>query len=259
MAQLSSCHSWDSQDSKKSCFFIYSIYWYKDSSLRDIVNVTSGLRWPWCGNLSRHGNRGHMTCKSFFVFSWGYHTNVATTLGPLWSSNEERRTHAHTLRHATAHTSRWRSTDPWQAKLSNVRFPHDSPVNYWTELFLLIHTLVCTQWISYLSNTPVHTHIHGCKLFLCMFLKLEQMGLSVERLSLFLVVWNSEASTCLSPSQLRQRRHVLITEMHNPFVLLHIICYPNRWHWWWGWMIKLCYYLCRDFILPWLADGGRRE
>lgn len=158
MAQLSSCHSWDSQDSKKSCFFIYSIYWYKDSSLRDIVNVTSGLRWPWCGNLSRHGNRGHMTCKSFFVFSWGYHTNVATTLGPLWSSNEERRTHAHTLRHATAHTSRWRITDPWQATLSNVRFPHDSPVNYWTELFLLIHTLVCTQWISYLSNTPVHTH-----------------------------------------------------------------------------------------------------
>lgn len=64
----------------------------------------------------------------------------------------------HTLGHATAHTSRWKSTDPWPAKISNVQFPHDSPVNYWTELFLLIHTLVCTQWISYLSNTPVHTH-----------------------------------------------------------------------------------------------------
>lgn len=255
MAQLSSCHSRDSQDSKKSCFFIYSIYWYKDSSLRDIGNVTSGLWWPWCGNLSRHGNRSHMTCKSFFDFSWDYYTNVATTLGLLWSSNEERHTHSDTQPH----------TRPDEKAQSRGRRKFQMCNSHTTALWII--ELSCSSWStlwcahseSLTCQTLQYTHIHGYKLFLCMFLKLEQMGLSMECLSLFLVVWNSEASTCLSPSQLRQRRHLLITDMHNPFVLLHISCYPNRWHWRWGWMIKLCYYLCHDFILPWLADSGRHE
>lgn len=36
-AQLNGCHSSDSLDSKKLCLFVYSIYWYKDSSLRDTI------------------------------------------------------------------------------------------------------------------------------------------------------------------------------------------------------------------------------
>lgn len=172
MAQLSSCHSWDSRDAKKSCFFIYSIYWYKGSSLRDMANVTSGPRWPWCGNVSRRGNRGHMMCKCLSVSSWGYYASMATTLSPLWSSNEERDKRSDTQ----PHTSRRRSTGLWQVEISNVPSPRDSPVNYWTELFLLIHAMVCTQWNSYLSNTPVHTHTWlRALIFFHMFLNLEQM------------------------------------------------------------------------------------
>lgn len=36
-AQLNGCQSWESLDSKKLCLFVYSIYWYKDSSLRDTI------------------------------------------------------------------------------------------------------------------------------------------------------------------------------------------------------------------------------
>lgn len=111
-------------------------------------------------------------------------------------------------------------------------------------------TLWCAHSETLTCQTLQYTHIHGCELpFFSHVPESWADGLSTVRLSLS-VVWNSEASTCLSPSQLRQRRHVPITEMYNPFVLLHIICYPNRWHWWWGWMIKLCYYLCRDISQP---------
>lgn len=64
--------------------------------------MTSGLRWPWCGILSRRGSRGHMTCKSSFVSSWGYYTNVPTTHSLLWSYTEET---DHALTHTHAQTS----------------------------------------------------------------------------------------------------------------------------------------------------------
>lgn len=171
--------------------------------------MTSGLRWPQSGILSRRGNRGRVTCKSSFVSSRGYYTNVAATHGPLWSWKGD--THTQT----SVHTSGWRSTGPWQVKISYVRFPHDGPVNYWTELVLLIHALVCTQRISYLSNTPLHTHtwIQASSSFFCVLLQLEQMGLSAVRLSSSLVVLNSEASTRLSPSQIRRR----ISQARSPY------------------------------------------
>lgn len=135
-----------------------------------------------------------------------------------------------TLRHSTAHTSRWKSTGLRQVKISNVQFPYSGPVNYWTELFLLIHALVCTHWISYLSNTPVHSHT-WLQALSCMFLKLEQIGLSMANLVLFLVVLKTETSTYLSPSRMRRRiaqARVSITEMHNQFVLPHIICLLSK-------------------------------
>lgn len=121
--------------------------------------MTSGLRWPWCGILSSRGSRGHMTCKSSFVFSWGYYTNVPTTHSRLWSYTKET-DHAltHTLRHLTVLAFRCRSRNPKQVKISYVRFPHDCLVNYWTELVLLICALVHRQTIPRLSNTSPHSH-----------------------------------------------------------------------------------------------------
>lgn len=173
--------------------------------------MTSGLRWPWWGILNRRGNRGRVTCKSSLS-----PPGAITQMCQLYTASFEVpvKRDTHIFRHAAVHKSGWRSRDPWQVKISCVRFPHDGPVNYWTELVLLIHASVCTQRLSHLSDNPLHTHtwlqgffFFAFFFFLYMFLQLEQMGLSVARLSssLVFVFFNSAASTCLSPSQIRQR------------------------------------------------------
>ena len=117
--------------------------------------MTSGLRWPWWGILNRRGNRGRVTCKSS-LSPLGAITQMFQIYTASFEVPVKRDTHI--FRHAAAHKSGWRSRDPWQVKISCVRFPHDGPVNYWTKLVLLIHALVCTQRLSHLSDTPLHTH-----------------------------------------------------------------------------------------------------
>lgn len=116
MAQLSSCHSWDSLDSEKPCFFIYSIYWYKDSSLRDTskCDIWSQVALMW--NFKQAWKqRPHDVYGSSFVSSWGYYCTR-----PALKFQRRDRSHARTLRRATVHTSGCRSTDPWQVKISCV-------------------------------------------------------------------------------------------------------------------------------------------
>lgn len=117
--------------------------------------MTSGLRWPWWGILNRRGNRGRVTCKSS-LSPPGAITQMCQRYTASFEVPVKRDTHI--FRHAAVHKSGWRSRDPWQVKISCVRFPHDGPVNYWTELVLLIHASVCTQRLSHLSDTPLHTH-----------------------------------------------------------------------------------------------------
>lgn len=249
--------------------------------------MTSGLRWPWCGILSRRGSTGRMTCKSSFVSSWGYYTNYTQcALKFQWRDRSHTNTHCQTC---NVHTSRYRGTNPWKVKISHVCFPHDSLVNYWTELVLLIRALVRTQRISYLSNTSLHTHIHGHRLTLMhpgnTYMQKQQMqsggaffffSFFFSTCSCSLSRWDSSwcasvLSCCFEHWGLNMS--VSFTDKTEDFsgtfslleCIIHLfcstlsICYPNRWHWWWGWMIKLCYYLCHGFILLWLADGGRRE
>lgn len=171
MAQLSTCHSWDSQDGEKSCLFIFSIYWYKDCSLRDIskcdiwsqVASVWKFKWPW--------KQRPMACLLLGLL----HKRDKYTWSVLKFQWEE----TCALRHAPENTSGFlkKVQACGRRKFSNMRFPHDHPVNYWTELFLLIRALVCTQWVSYLSNSPLHTHT-WLQASSCMFLKVEQMGLS---------------------------------------------------------------------------------
>lgn len=116
--------------------------------------MTSGLRWPWCGILSSRGSRGHMTCKSSFVFSWGYYTNVPTTHSLLWSYTKET---DHALAHTHAQTSNCAHVQ-MQKQKPVAGETHDGLVNYWTELVLLICALVHRQRIPCLSNTSLHSY-----------------------------------------------------------------------------------------------------
>lgn len=108
MAQLSSCHSGDSQDSEKPCFFIYSIYWYKDSSLRDTgeCDIWSQVALMW--NLKQAWKaEGRMTCKSSFCLLLGALTPPVCRLHTVCFEVEAKRRiarkHSHTLTIRQAH------------------------------------------------------------------------------------------------------------------------------------------------------------
>lgn len=186
MAQLSSCHSWDSQDSKKPCFLIYSIYWYKDSSLRG--NVTSGLRWLWCGILSGRGNRGRVSCKSSFVFLLGLFHKCANHTQPALKF-QWRETHMH--------SDTQPCTRPDEEARCRGRWKLHRCISHTTALWIIELSwlswsmLLRAHWDPLTRQTLHYTHIHvGFFFFFRMFLQLEQMGLSVVRLSSFLVVLN---------------------------------------------------------------------
>lgn len=121
-------------------------------------------------------------------------------------------------------------------------------------------TLWCAHRESLTCQTLHYTHIHGYKLFShvpqadgtlhgaphfisCCF---EQRGLNM-------FVSFRDKTEDFSGTLLILKCIICL------FYSTLSICYLSRWHWWWGWMIKLCYYLCQHFILLWLADGGRCE
>ena len=176
--------------------------------------MTSGLRWPWWGILNRRGNRGRMMCKSS-LSPLGAITQMCQLYTASFEAPVKRDTHI--FRHAAVHKSGWRGRDPWQVKISCVRFPHDGPVNYWTELVLLIHASVCTQRLSHLSDTPLHTHTWLQGFFFLFFFSFFFLHVSAtgadgtlcgtpQFISYFyFFFFNSAASTCLSPPQIRQR------------------------------------------------------
>lgn len=169
--------------------------------------MTSGLRWPWCGILTRHGSRVRMTCKSSFVSSWGYYTNVPTTHILLWSSSEQtNHTHTHTnsdTQLCTCRDAEAQTRGKWKFHMC---------ISHMTALWIIElswsswSTLWCAHRESLTCQTLHYTHIHVDKLsffFFRMFLQLQQMWLFLVCLSSFLVVSNGEAITDLSPSQIR--------------------------------------------------------
>lgn len=168
--------------------------------------MTSGLRWPWCGILSRRENRGRMTCKSSFVSSWGYYTNVPTTHRLLWSWRERLHANTHTIHTQTR--SRAHVGMQERRLVAGENFICVFPTWRPCELLNWAGPLDLCFGVHTENLLPVrHFTTHTCTStsFFCMFLQLEQMGLFAVCLSSFLVVWNRETLTCLSPSQIRQR------------------------------------------------------
>lgn len=186
--------------------------------------MTSGLRWPWCVILSRHGSRGRTMCKSSVVFSWGYSTSVPTTCGLLWSSNEK----------TSSHTQSDTQTRTHPDAEAQTRGGWNFHVSHMTALLIIElsgSSLWCAHRESLTCQTLHFTHIYGYKLPLmqprnmymqkycrckvmdfeflnlnafCMFPQFEQMGLVVVCLSYFLVALNSEALRCLSLTQITE-------------------------------------------------------
>lgn len=228
-------------------------------------------------------------CKSSIVSSWGYYTELPTALVGLWSSTEETDcSQTHSLQ-VIVHMSACRLADLWQVKIS--WFPHDGLVNYWTELVLLIHALVHTERISYLSNTSLNSHtwlqaasypprkclckkkkkkkqIEGGKFFFFVFF----LAVPAAWADGFFFFFFCSLPQFISSGFEQWVLNVFVSftdkteDFIGTFSLLKCImrlicsalsiCYPNKWHWWWGWMIKLCYCLCYNFVPLWLADSG---
>lgn len=198
MAQLSSCHSWDSQDSKKPCFLIYSIYWYKDSSLRG--NVTSGLRWLWCGILSGRGNRGRVSCKSSFVFLLGLFHKCANHTQPALKF-QWRETHMH--------SDTQPCTRPDEEARCRGRWKLHRCISHTTALWIIELSwlswsmLLRAHWDPLTRQTLHYTHIHVGFFFFsacsCSSSRWDSPWCASVH---FLLFWTS---TCLSSSQIRWR------------------------------------------------------
>lgn len=200
--------------------------------------MTSGLRWPLCGNLSGHESRG-----PWRVSSWGCYTNVTNTHDLFWSSNEKR--HAHSDTRPQTHQDFLKKLRPVAGE--NVQICDSHTATLW------IIELSCSSWSTLwcarseclTCQTVDYTHIHGFKLPLACSWNLSRWA-SPRLLALFLVVLKCAASMGFSTSQIK---HILITAHSICSASYYQSVIQTKWVWWWGWTSILYYYLFHDFIL----------
>lgn len=115
-----------SQDSEESCFFIYSIYWCKDSSLLDVSKCDI---WSQVSHdvETRAGGEAVRHAGALLSPPGGCCPKVAAE-----------------LRHPPANTpgcKKARRRGRWWLHSAT---PPDGPMNYWPGLLLLIHAVLCT-------------------------------------------------------------------------------------------------------------------